>query len=292
MKTIINIALFALFTAISASSMAQQPSLTTGSKTTNVVDSMQVDFVTKGAVMPYQTTISSNFSAWLDEVGDIPGFSLGAYSSTTQWSITGTGLLTPLELSADNQEEIHISWPTEGEYELKVASSVAGSTCEGAFSTKTVFVLPEPTVAFTAGDKMILACDAASHSLTVDARGIGEKQFKYAITKKPIGTAGTTDADVPVTEVGEGESTAGFFEEATTNFAAAQAFYTGSTGDTKEIVVNNLTPGYIYTVTVKEISDQISRKCTVTPTTEVSAVFTVVPAPTSTKINHIKNVVE
>jgi len=63
------------------------------------------------------------------------------------------------------------------------------------------------------------------------------------------------------------------------------------------IEVTSLEPGFIYTVRITGVSDQISRKSKVGPAndgfvvpTDIYAVFAVIPEPTGTRIEHITNI--
>ncbi len=286
MKKMIQIAAIAAITGLATFANAQTAVTGNASGTVDAtIDSMQVDFVTVGATMPYKTAVNANNAAWLTELAGL-GFTdpAAAGELTTKWAYSTGGAFTNLVPAGS---EVDITWPTAGKYLLRAQSSYADACASESF--KNVYVLPKPSVAITDGDKEILACDVTSHNVEFTAKGIGEKQVKYTVTRKPVGAAGTTGS-AEDEAVGDGVTTAETFTEAVTDYAAATAYYTGD-GDAENITVGSLTPGYIYTVTITEVSDQISRKSGVTVDgLAVKAVFTVTPKPTSTKINHIKNV--
>ncbi len=286
MKKMIQIAAIAAITGLATFANAQS-AVTGNAKSTADVDSLQVDFVTVGATMPYKTAVNANNAAWLQELEDL-GFTDPATEAgepMIKWAYSTGGAFVDL---APTGAEVDITWPsTAGKYLLRAQSSYAGSCASESF--KNVYVLPKPSVAISGGNQAILACDVTSHNVEYTAKGIGEKQISYVVTRKPVGDEGEDDA-AEAEAVGSGVSTAATFTEAVTNFAAAEAFYTGA-GTTDNIAVSSLEPGYIYTVTITEVSDQISRKSGVTVgSLAVKAVFTVTPKPTSTKINHISNI--
>jgi len=315
MKKIMKLALIVAITSFATVANAQTlPTLGGTPHPSNVVsnvDSIQVDWVTVGAVMPYSTSTSqTNFDTWLDNVQTAFG---GAASMPehlpifrTQWSVANwTGGVSG---SASNETnigapgtDIVLTWTTRGQFLLKATTTIrvnnADAGCTPAISGKHVFVLPEPNVtpntnAALFGHGRILNCNTPSHMVRFDASGIGQRQVRYTVHKQPM--TGSAAPVVPTThQIGDARA-ATDFEMSTRTFAAAEGIAAGS--EPVVITVDELTPGFIYTVTITGISDQISRKSKVGPENDgfvvpsnATAVFAVIPTPEGSRIQHVAN---
>jgi hypothetical protein len=242
--------------------------------------------------MPYATTTEqSNLAAW---EANLTAAGLSAtVTKETKWFVGATELT-----GAANKDAIKVNWATEGEYALKVQTNLklgSVAACDPAEQTKKVYVLPVPTVEFTDGGGAVLACTTTEHTLKYKAAGIGVKQLKYTLTRKLYADAATTDAAADATPIGAAVTAEGEFADNVT-LSTASAKYGAAAlaaADEKSISLSGLAPGYVYTVTFSEISDQISHKSgvTVVPSNATAKVsFAIVPEPTNTKINHVQNI--
>jgi hypothetical protein len=269
--------------SLGVATLANAQTVVPGTVTTEDVAATQVDFVTVGATMPYSTDASqADLEAWKTDAAAL-GLSVENVTATTTWYVNAAEKATGSELRL-KWDVTPGSFAVEARTQINVGETVS---CAPATVSKTVYVLPEPSVAFTGGSDAILACDATSHDLSYAVKGIGNKKVTYTVTKKPLGADAVTGSSENVSKgTAEVES---FFVEATTSYATAAALYTGE-GTAGTLRISNLEAGYIYTVTVTGVSDQISRKSNVTVApANLKANFAVVPSPTGTKINHIKN---
>ncbi|MDR2906761.1 MAG: hypothetical protein LBU91_02075 [Bacteroidales bacterium] len=266
------------FTAVNAQTQAG----TNGTDAVNV-DSIQADFVTVGATMPYITSVGTTvLDAWKTQA-KAAGFSTAAIEGITvanKWKVGET------ELAATG-DAVQILWSTEGAYSVTVSSTFG--SCSAAVSGKPVYVLPEPNVTFDGANFEILGCDVASKVLDFKVTGLGEKNVAYSVTKELIHDAGTPAVQTPLAEGTALTAPTTYFNQDVTNYAKALSDFNAGTEGT--ITVNSLEPGYLYTVTITNVDDQISRKSGITPTvTYPTYQFTVVPVPATTKINHVANV--
>ena len=303
MKTIMKLALVMGFASFAFFANAQTLP-TVGGTTTNTVtagiDSAQIDFVTVGATMPYKTSsASANFEAWEANVKDAFGTTTlsPVPTFTLQWYVDDA------PLTGATTDNINLTWNTEGRFELTAKTSIllggANVGCEDAVSGKIVYVLPKPTVALrptSNGHQMVLPCSTTSHPVSFVARGIGQRSVTYTVLRRPLsGTADPAD-EVTSSLVGSPQNNETWFTSLT-SFTAAEALYS----DASEIISINITglePGYVYTVEITGVSDQISRKSKVgtnndgfvAPPSSVFAAFAVLPTPTSTRIEHVTNV--
>ncbi len=284
-KQILAAAIFTAATCFATSATAQTYS-PTGSGTANDVAATQVDYVTVGATMPYATdTAQAGLAAWKADLA-AAGFT-NTVTVSTRWYVDNNELA-----GATDKPSIFIAWPDQpGAHTLKVATGIAVSgvatSCAPAESQKMVYVLPLPVAEFTSANQ-VLACTETMANIGYKVAGIGQKQLAYTITRKPMGQAATSESSTQ--NVGTGVTNAGEFEE-TVDFATASAKYDDANATTGSFAVDNLAPGYIYTIELTGISDQISRKSGVTAGISGNRIsVAVTPMPSSTKINHVQNI--
>ena len=267
---------------------------TTG-KTSDDVAKTQADFVTVGAQMPYTVDATQpDLAGWLTEL-TTAGITGVTAATHVAWTVNGTALT-----GTDDLSQIGVQWNTTGDYTLRAFTSIdvkvnsvsVTPPCNPHEEIKKVYVLPEPTVAFTTANT-VLSCGATTQTVSYEVTGIGQKQVAYTVTKKPYTTSGSTDS--PVSQnIGGGVSNTGVFQEDLVSYTnAIDDYYTiASPTGSNNITVNGLQNGYIYTVEITSLSDQISRKSgvTVTVPTTAKVSFAVVPEAVDTKINHVKNI--
>ena len=306
MKKIMKLALIVAIASFATVANAQ--TFTAGGNTTNVVswmDSSHVDFVTVGAIMPYRTTsVATNFDTWKEHVehafgtttlSPLPTFSL-------QWYVNNA------PVDGATTENIYLTWNTVGEFQLEARTNIllGGDNvgCNEAVSGKTVFVVPQPTIVLRAnednGHRKILGCEDKEWTVRFTARGIGARSVKYTVTKMPLSGIEDVEAEVTTPRVGNALVAGSTMFTGSTSFASVEDLYSLSNSvglETIAINIPGLDPGYVYTVEITGVSDQISRKSLVgdnrdgfvTPPSRVFASFAVLPEPTSTKIDHVTN---
>ncbi len=255
-----------------------------------VTSTNQVDFVTVGATMPYSAAATdASFADW--KTAFEAAFSGKTVNKTIAWKLGSN----PISGTAD-KENIRMKWETAAQYTLEATTTVtidgvdAGALCPSTPATKTVYVLPEPTVKITS-ESQVLSCSTTNFTVKYKVAGIGVKAITYTITRRAYD--GTGDPTNDVHNDGIVQTTAGFFEEATTTFEEASAEYNVDTQTPLDWAVTGLEPGYIYTLTFTNVTDQISRKSGVTTKTlsaNNTITLAVVPEPASTTIQHVKNV--
>ena len=312
MKTITKLALIVAIASFAIVANASTLPTATGTTTQTVtagIAETQVDWVTVGATMPYKTSSSAqSFDDWTNAVTSAfaaASTSLPTHMPTfsTQWSVAnwtgGTGGSASNETNIGTPgDDLVLTWGHTGAFRLTATTRVqinsADVGCSAAVRHKHVFVVPapyvEPHASLATGNGAILGCNVTEQIVRFEVMGIGQRQLKYTISRRPMtGTTTTTDVDF---NVGDARAEADFtlaqndFESALTIAANRRNV---------PITVDNLQPGYIYTVAITEVSDQISRKSQVgtngfLPVSGVQAVFAVVPTPEGSRIEHITNV--
>jgi hypothetical protein len=302
MKTITKIALVMGFASFAFFANASLPGVNvnpTHAAVTPGIDSTVVDFVTVGATMPYRTgSAAGNFAAWRANVegafgtstlSPLPSFAL-------QWYVDGA------PLSGATTDSVNLTWNTIGQFKLTAKTTIllGGNNvgCEDAISGKTIYVLPEPVVTLRAtsnGHQIVLGCTATTHQVRFVTHGIGQRSITYTVYRQPLTGSGNTDAQLTSALAGTSQGNASWFTDATP-FNAAEDLYSSANAFI-DLNITGLEPGFVYTVEITGVSDQISRKSKVgdnndgfvTPPARVFAAFAVLPEPTSTKIEHTTN---
>jgi hypothetical protein len=265
--------------------------------------------------MPYRTTSTGPlFDGWLSAVTEAfgPGGIPTAFTPvlSTTWTVINpiAGTSAPQAITS-NVDSINITWDVDpGRYEVRATTSATiGGTpapgCANAQQIKEVFVLPRPNLVGRGvsdnGHQMILGCTATVHTVRFDTRGWGNVQVTYNLSRTPLGGSAAVTQNLR-------EGLGNALEADDTRIAAnggnsittAMQRYTGSTHVTIPIEIDGLEPGYIYTVTLTGISDQISRKSRVgnandgivaLTSGERTISFAVIPTPTNTHIEHVTN---
>jgi len=254
----------------------------------------QVDYVTIGATMPYATdTVQPNLDAWRDTLAAV-GIDATA-EIKTNWFVDSVELA-----GSANNDAIKVSWLDTGAYLLTVKTSIdvkvgvnsINNTCDSATINKTVYVLPVPNAKFTTTIK-VLPCDSTTYTVNYDVAGIGRKDVKYDLKRRPyVSGSDINELDNSATPVGTGISSIGDFDEGISYDDALIKYDVDDNGvESGRIPIAGLAKGWIYTVTITEISDQISRKSDVTVNpSNLKFSFAVVPEPVGTKIDHVKNI--
>ncbi len=283
----LKMALVAGMVSVAAFVNAQTATQGAGSKTIASEVDGQVDWVTVGSTMPYSTNVTqTSIDTWKAALP--AGFLTDEVTVETKWSVNNTQVL------AGVIPAIQVNWTTLGAQKVSVTNALKiGSVygCDATPSEKTVYVLPQPTANVTSSNELVSACvgDVISKTVTVEAFGVGEKNLTYTITRKAIDAAATTETGDEV--VGTAQAVAGFAEAVT--IGEAQAKYTTATSQT--ITVDNLAPGFIYTITFSGVSDQISRKSLENNGVcawggaKNTVTIAVIPAAESTAIKHVTN---
>ena len=234
MKTIFKVALTLGLASFAFFASAQNPSANTQPRTSMSaaveVDSAQVDFVTVGSTMPYSTNLEqADFNTWLANATDWLLTNATNIDNVARWSVQRThsavGASMPgapiVSLDADDQSDIYITWPEVGAFRLTLTNSLDGADCDDAVSTKTVFVLPAPTIVgttATVGNNVVLGCTETTHTVQFLARGIGQLQAQYTLFRRPI--TGTIEESVEIS-VADGTAITDTAWFRTTGFAEA-----------------------------------------------------------------------
>jgi hypothetical protein len=312
MKTITKLALIVAIASFAIVANAQTLPGTTGTPAGAVnpgIDSAVVDWVTVGAVMPYRTTTSAaSFDLWTVAVTDAFGGAgnLPTHMPTfrTTWSVNGSDITNPL--APTRQDSINFHWDVlPGRYELLATTEILlngnPAGCEPAVRGKLVYVLPEPTARLHTehlqgtGSRMVIGCNAPSHTVNFQISGVGVRQARYTVTRRAMDGTETGASTIENFSHGTAMAVAVDFRESNTDWDGAMA--TANARSSMGIEVTSLEPGFIYTVRITGVSDQISRKSKVGPAndgfvvpTDIYAVFAVIPEPTGTRIEHITNI--
>ncbi|MCL2027942.1 MAG: hypothetical protein FWG79_05580 [Bacteroidales bacterium] len=255
----------------------------------------QVDFVTVGSVMPYSIGANQDqaFLDWSDALNAAMGKTA---SRTINWFVGATALPS----GSDNQETVNIEWENTGRFSVRadVGISISGADnppipCAPVDATKWVYVLAAPSASVTTPNT-VLNCDVEEYDIDLKVAGIGEIQIVYTVNRTPFGGSLTPETISEPFKSGTAITVAADFEDGAgqSNFDAQNAKYNlADNGVTATFKVEDLEPGYIYTVTFVSVSDQISRKSKVEPTLiDITRTLAVVPKPESTTIDHVKNV--
>ena len=321
MKTIIKTALilglanFAFFA--NAQSVPSVGGNVAGRTVTPGIAPAVVDFVTVGAIMPYKSALSNEaIDQWITNVtaafapDTIPSTLIPSFVS--QWTVTPEGGTT-VNVGDPNLDQIILTWDvTPGRFTVGITTEVqiGGTTnvveCATSASQKAVYVLPAPHALRSDtdhGHAQVLNCNVEDHNVRFWVRGIGQRSIRYNITRRPL--TGSIDVDenlVLSSAAADARTDESWFAEApdgSMTWTIANNAYTTDTEQwVSDILVENLEVGWVYTVEITGVSDQISRKSGVgplgdgyvPPATRLFSSFAVIPAPGAANIQHVSNI--
>jgi len=239
------------------------------------------DYVTIGSRMPYYVAPDPIIAA-LQAAGAMD-YSQFAWQMTTMASVS-VGITPATYLNAAltaggaagyyTQNEISVIWSTPNvavgsEYEVQVTehsvplSGIFAQGCVGNTTTKDIFVIARPTIAFTLPIQENYPCGTAPGPGTifyvpVSVTGIGPWKVTYNVTYN--GGGPQLQSNIPV-GVAPGETDANVFITASTPTLLAGTPTAAVAGLPVTLNGGGATNGYgVYVVTVTNITDAISEK--------------------------------
>jgi len=169
-----------------------------------------------------------------------------------------------------------------------------------------VYVLPAPNALRSAtehGHAQVLNCNVEEHNVRFWVRGIGQRSIRYSITRRPLTGDSDVDEDLVLSSTAaDAQTDENWFAEAPDGSMTWTIAYSAYTTDAEQwvsnILVENLEAGWVYTVEITGVSDQISRKSGVgplgdgyvPPATRLFSSFAVIPTPGNVNIQHVSNI--